>query len=264
MTKEEFQARWRQIEEQEVATRAAVSAKFDQAKAKLLVESGWTQERIAAEIKTSQQHVQRLLLFGRFLDYTHGCNSGGTPVSGLTERTFRQAWGKTRRDSADRDSEKHRFGEVMAILQAQFQLGGTGAVLHRKQHRAVSQLLAQRYAEKGWTPTSKILEECASEGVDETRLKDGLKTIKDRHAAGCWIEKKQVGKEVMVRIRKMPKKKALDAVTVTRFYEEAMEHLKELEKLPKVHITTFSVASVVRHTQLLMRLVKGLYEEIEK
>jgi hypothetical protein len=97
MSDKEFESRWQHNQEQRQAEAGGVIAKWDQADAKLLAESGWPQQKIADKIKCSQQHVDRMLRFARFLDYTHGCNSPTDPpqasiASNLTERAFRKAW----------------------------------------------------------------------------------------------------------------------------------------------------------------------------
>ncbi len=255
MTEQELRAKWDQLDARQRANEADV----DQSRAKLLTASGLTQERIAAALKLSQAHVCHLLTFGRFLEYNPGYKTENTPLSGLNEKIFRKAWSKTDR----KGKEQPRFDQAMEILKAQFHLDGTANV-HRRQQRLVSALLAQRYADKGWVATTRILEECAQDGMDEIRLKDALKTIKDRNAADCWLEKKLVGPDVMVRIRKLPKKKALDAGTVTAFYERVMEEIKNIERLSKLPATNRCVGGMMLHASMVKKLVKELYEELQK
>jgi len=81
--------------------------------------------------------------------------------------------------------------------------------------------------------------------------------------AGCMVETRKIGGEEQVRIRKLRRPTILTA-NVVPIYEEAMEHLKELAKIPHGSITTFAVTAVARHTELLIRLMKRLHEEIEK
>ena len=97
----ELDQRWDEIE------RLRDRAPGDQALGKLVAEartSGWTAKEIAAHRDLSVTHVNRLLIFGRFLEFTPmGSNSGK-----LTERAFRDCWSET---SENRD-ERKRFEEV--------------------------------------------------------------------------------------------------------------------------------------------------------
>lgn len=145
ISEQEFDAGWKHLMEQGHATIQRAKGSLEQAQARFLAASGWTQERIAEKIGFHRTRVHQLLLFGRFLDFvTPGNNPSGIPLSGLNEKVFRRAWSKTRRDSADRNNEKHRFEEVVKILQAQFQLDGTE--IHRKRTPNVSKFIQEGMA----------------------------------------------------------------------------------------------------------------------
>jgi hypothetical protein len=83
--------------EQRHAEAAAVTGKWDQADAMLLLESGWTQERIAEKVGKSKSWADYYLRFARFLDSHRGGDNGTEPPrapipQNLTERAFREAW----------------------------------------------------------------------------------------------------------------------------------------------------------------------------
>lgn len=88
---------------------AAIESTHDRDLARLFVESGWTQERIAEQIGKSQSWVDQHLRFGRFLNFT-------TNVvklrANLTEGLFRSLW-----DVTDQKlSEQDRFQSVCRAL----------------------------------------------------------------------------------------------------------------------------------------------------
>jgi hypothetical protein len=112
-------------QEQRRADTMAVIGKWDQADALLLLESGWTLERIGEKIGKSFGHVDKLLRFGRFISFS--CSSGtnhhpGDPTASippnLTERLFRAAWSKTLKRSPEgkKYSEQDRFDQARQIL----------------------------------------------------------------------------------------------------------------------------------------------------
>ena len=70
---------------------------------------GWTQEDIAAEVGMSQAYVSRMLTFGRFSKFM----PKGINCELLTERAFREHWGKTDPTVAD---ERLRFQAVERAL----------------------------------------------------------------------------------------------------------------------------------------------------
>ena len=88
--------------------------RFEQALAQLFYRSGWTQEQLAKEEGKSPQHIARLTLFGRFLDFSPtGRNSGKGDFSRLTERSFRNFWSHTEPGG----NERIRFLEVIRLLE---------------------------------------------------------------------------------------------------------------------------------------------------
>src|SRR5262245_38380277 len=79
--------------------RDGADAYRDQEKARLLLECGWTQERIGERLRKSPQRVAQMLRFGRFISTDSRNQRQDTPESAipsnLTERAFRNAWSKT-------------------------------------------------------------------------------------------------------------------------------------------------------------------------
>ena len=89
----------------------------------LMVESGWTQDRIAEKVGKAQNTVSQLLCFGRFIiavrDNHQSGSPGGSIPQNLTEWAFREAWKKAPKKSADgqRHTEAERFEIVRGILE---------------------------------------------------------------------------------------------------------------------------------------------------
>jgi hypothetical protein len=119
---------------------AAVSGKWEQADAALLLESGWTQERIAKKIGKTQQWVAYQLRFAAFLNYYRGSNRrldalGASIPSTLTERAFRlarllhDASHYTRGSGGTILATGEGLGDVWAIaLQAADEVGGSSVL----------------------------------------------------------------------------------------------------------------------------------------
>jgi hypothetical protein len=98
--------------------------------AKLFVESGWSQEQLAAHLslrwqkEVSREWVAKHSLFGRFLKFfgTTGTEEWSSPVQ-LTERGFRSYWegteaggnfsGHRANTEAAKQDEQRRFGDIL-------------------------------------------------------------------------------------------------------------------------------------------------------
>lgn len=78
----------------------AIESTHDRDLARLFVESGWTQERIAEQIGKEQSWVSRHLCFGRFLNFMP---TGITLRQDLTERQFRRYWDATNQELSEQD-----------------------------------------------------------------------------------------------------------------------------------------------------------------
>jgi len=268
MTEQQFQARWEQNREQRAAEAAAVAGKWDQADAMLLLESGWTQERIAAKVKKSQSWVMQNLCFARFLNYCHGNNDGSkTPESPipvtLTERTFRGAWQKTFKSlDGKRQSEPARFEQAQAILEADYRVG-PGYGVGRDKLPNAGKLVVASCKPGEWVTREQILADLEDEGLDETRLTQVLRSIHDRNAYGCILKEKRVGGKDLIQIRKLKGKLEIKAEKVLHYYEEVMPLLKEAKELTDTHVTTVCMKSILARLELMERLLKVLHEELE-
>jgi len=81
----------------------------DQELARLFVECGWTQEKIARKVERSQVWVSCRLTFGRFLSFI----ASSYKRESLTEFRFRACWRKTKGKESD------RFRQVLSILEGE-------------------------------------------------------------------------------------------------------------------------------------------------
>jgi hypothetical protein len=89
-------------------------ARADQRLARLFIECGWTQHKIAERMGWSQTKVARQLLFGRFLGFMPNRHNLESLAKPLTEWRFRQNWatsGKRRKET-----EPERFARVQELL----------------------------------------------------------------------------------------------------------------------------------------------------
>ncbi len=125
MTEQQFNERLEFIDREANRLRERADAYRDQEMARLFVECGWTQERIAEKVGKSKMSVSRRLVFGRFLDFvTHGLQTQKPPEN-LTERRFRALYGtackalktsRARKGKTAEAQERTLFAEVLAML----------------------------------------------------------------------------------------------------------------------------------------------------
>jgi transcriptional regulator with XRE-family HTH domain len=88
--------------------------RFEQALAKLFFSSGWSQEQLAKEEGKTRQHIARLTLFGRFLNFAPDrSNPEKGDFSKLSEWTFRNLWSHTQPGG----NERIRFLEVIRLIE---------------------------------------------------------------------------------------------------------------------------------------------------
>lgn len=114
MTEHEFEARWKQIQDQKRAEKSAVEAKWSQIEARLCLDSGLSQRVIARKIGMCQSHVNALLCFARFLRLI----ATGDHLTHLTERRFRKAWVQTSGTVEDRCAATLKILEAGFVLDA--------------------------------------------------------------------------------------------------------------------------------------------------
>jgi hypothetical protein len=136
MSTEQFDARLTQIEEQTRARQEPVQGFRDQKLAALFLDSGWSQDEVAAHLgkwwgkEVTQQWVGQQLRFARFLSFftTTGSEGGLRLPPNLSERAFRSFWDATEagdnfsghraHTEAAVQDEHRRFGLVLEELKA--------------------------------------------------------------------------------------------------------------------------------------------------
>jgi hypothetical protein len=97
----------------EAARSEEVRAVYERVLARLFVECGWTQERIAGKMGQTQSWVCYRLRFGRFLRIITRCDNSSSLPNLLTEGRFRKAWTATHKDRHPKETEAERFGRVL-------------------------------------------------------------------------------------------------------------------------------------------------------
>ena len=176
MSEQQFDARLTVIEDQTRARQERVDGYRDQHMARLFVDSGWSQEELAAHLakrwgkEVTQQWVSYHLRFGRFLSFftTSGCEDEAPGARfnlppNLTERAFRRLWDATEaggnysghkaNTEAARTDERRRFGEVVEALKE--------AGLSRKKKPVQKAIVAKIGGRSEWLTADQIAERIA-------------------------------------------------------------------------------------------------------
>jgi hypothetical protein len=116
LSHEDYQRQRAQLRATYGDNRYQAGVRFEQELARLFARSGWTTEQLAQQEGKSQQHIARMLQFGRFLGFTPArCNSENEPIAKLTEWRFRNIWLRTNR----RNNDRQRFLEVLQLMEAE-------------------------------------------------------------------------------------------------------------------------------------------------
>ena len=238
---DQFDARLKHIEEQAGAMQARVDAYRDQEIARLFVQSGWTQERIAQRMGKSQQHISRLLLFGRFLVFMPTGHKPMNPPKNLTERLFRGYFERTEKHP----KEARRFAEVLRMMEDEFAMTTTRATAR------VAKAVADDFGDGKWRTPETI-----AEGIDATTedVVTVLESMKKSGVHKCHCERRPAGKGVQYRVvRGGGKKIDLETLRV-----EVSPIIKQLEIEGRKNMATFSPLTVLDCAHKLNTLLDKL------
>ena len=228
MNEDQFEARLKHIEEQAGAMQARVNAYRDQEIARLFVQSGWTQERIAQRMGKSQQHISRLLLFGRFLVFTPSWCNPMKPPKNLTEGRFRGYFERTDKTA----KEPRRFAEVLRLMEEAFTLR------RPLPPRCVGKQVAADFADGKWRAPEAIAETIGASVDNVVAVLDGIKQYGSHN---CHAERRAAGKGVQYRVvRGGGKKIDLETLRV-----EVSPIIKQLEIEARKNIARFSPLTII-------------------
>ena len=228
MNEDQFEARLKHIEEQAGAMQARVNAYRDQEIARLFVQSGWTQERIAQRMGKSQQHISRLLLFGRFLVFTPSWCNPMKPPKNLTEGRFRGYFERTDKTA----KEPRRFAEVLRMMEDAFELHSP------RTPSSVGKRIASEFATGKWLEPEAIAEAIEAPVKQVVGVLEGMRQFGSHN---CHAERRAAGKGVQYRVvRGGGKKIDLETLRV-----EVSPIIKQLEIEARKNIARFSPLTII-------------------
>lgn len=168
---------------------ADAGAKFEQALASLFYRSNWTQEELAKKEGKSRSYLDKMLRFGRFLNFDPaGSNSKSLPKN-LNEWQFRRFWGRTEGD------ERIRFREVLKLMQS-------ATTITAPRRPKIGQAIKARYADGKWHKLDVIAGKI--EG-DADHIRETLDGMCKNQTYGVKAEKKKVGTHFEYRLFRMEK-----------------------------------------------------------
>ena len=241
MNEQQFDGRLRHIEEQARAGLARVVAYRDQEIARLFIESGWTQDRIAKRMGRSQSWVGYRLVFGRFLQFTTTGGIFKKPPKNLTERRFRSYFEQTDKTA----KEQHRFAAVLKLMEEAFELHAP------RTPSRVGHDIRREFANGKW-----IKPETMAEKLDAPpdQVIGVLERMRINGAHQCHAERRTAGKATEYRVIKGSGKR----IDVETLRVEVSPIIKQLEVEGKKNMATFSPLTVLDCAHKLKRLLDKL------
>lgn len=228
LTDEVYAVRRQQIEDQALAMQERVDAYRDQELARLFVQCGWTQQRIAEKEGKTQRWVDYRLRFGRFLDFRTSGSNAQKPPKNLTERRFRAYFERT-----DGSKEQVRFA---AVLKAMEEEGDLLPTIGRDME--VGKRIVEEYGDGKWHEFATIVQGVNS---DANTVNTRLRFMKERgfHNVFCESRKSAKGKQYRI-VRGGQKKVQLEALQ-----REIGPLLDDLEREGKKGMATMSPNNVL-------------------
>jgi hypothetical protein len=273
MTDEQFEARLTHIEDQVAAMQERLDGYRDQQLAKLFIESGWSQEQLAAFLtkkwgkSISREHLSDRLRFGRFLSFFGAsCTEDQWKIPpNLTEGTFRRFWEST---EASGDFSGHRANTKAAIEDERrrfrsvaVELEKAGIGLHKQPLR---DNLIKAMAGKPPATAEEILARMARLCKRKPTLEHivrSLRGFKPKPGSPYRMEKWRSAKGDATRYRLIKcKGKVLPPATVARLAPELLplidDILAEAGK-PAVEISHAAICNLAARLRALMLTVVG-------
>jgi transcriptional regulator with XRE-family HTH domain len=220
-------------------------AKRDQALAKLLYRSGWTQQELAKKEGCGQPTIGRRLKFGDFLSFVEnmpvGINSENTPFTlplDLTEGKFRKYWQRTDKTGGN---DRERFLAVARLMRDELSL-------RHKNRPPIGKAIAEKFADAKWHQLAIIAK---AVDADEEHVVDTLRTMQSlRGTHGCRCEQKKTVKGIFYRIYRFDRKVSADEIK-TKLHPI----IAGLKAEGKKSVVTMSVVTVAKLAVLLERMV---------
>lgn len=219
------------------------SSRFDQSLVKLFHRSGWTQEQLAQAEGVSQQHIQRKLVFARFLAFSENTPPGVNPetpdlkakLATLTEKRFREYyWSRT--DKAEQN-ERIRFRQVVRAMT-------------EPPRPSIRKPLLDQFGDGQWHKPATMARHL---GTDEPHVIETLRQMAHAdHATKAKVEKRRAGKGFEYRTWKLERSVGTDEIAA-KLTPIADVLRQQARKAPG----TVSNATVMEQAGVLLKLIEA-------
>jgi hypothetical protein len=186
MSEHDFDLRLRHIEDQFAAREESALAFRDQELARLFVECGWTQERIAARVGKKQAWVSNRLRFGRFIQLYYNCNKSEKALGNVTEGRFRACWAKTK------GNERERFAQAGKLLEGDVPPNYRN--LERKP--GYRQAVADSCLDGRWHNVRQLVSELDRDfpGITHEQVSSAVQSLQRKPPKGLAVESRHIGR----------------------------------------------------------------------
>lgn len=255
MTDDEYDRRRAEIGDQKAAKEKA-GIRWEQELARLFHSSGWTQERLAEKEGRGQQYISRLVLFGRFLEFTPmGVESEKLPF--LSERRFRGYWNQTTTPTGKRDNqsthERERFQQVIRLMEAT-----KPDLVKDRTPQQYGRKLAEKCGDGRWR-SEREMAEMVAEDIDSATVENIHGSLgqmmRSTGSHGVRAEHRTVGTENHYRLFKQDK-----TVSYAELAEKLRPIIKKLKVEGKKNMATMVPAAVAMLAHDLEKLLDQLGE----
>jgi hypothetical protein len=235
MTEAEYDAARAQL----APDKTAAGIRWEQDLASLFYRSGWTQEELAQKEGKSKSHIQRWLIFGRFLSFIANSPMGEK----LTERHFRGYWDRT----ADSGNERVRFKAVLDLMQSETMLSRSHV------NTGYPKRIVAKFGDSKWHSLSVIAKHL--DAPDEEEVARSLAGMVKHGWGGATTEIKTVGTVKHYRFFKNDK-----MISSTELTDKLTPILQGLEAEGKKTMATMAPAKVAILAHQLRKLLKDWTE----
>jgi hypothetical protein len=238
-------------------SRKEAGARFEQAIGRLFYLSGWTVNELAQREKKTKDHINRQLVFGRFIYFltllptgSKAENAEFDPNSniplGLTERHFRGFWDQTKEQASGSSggNERIRFKQALELMEQDAAV----PKIKNQQGRELGKNIAAHFADGKWHDIQVIAKKLQT-SVDDVR--PVLENIRQHRSFNCSADKKEVAKTWHWRI--FPLERSISTVEIA---EKLAEPLKVLAEQGRANMATMSPQTVAYWTAIINSILK--------
>ncbi len=262
MSEDHFDARLKQIESEYAGAREGADAARDQEVARLFVECGWTQVRIAERMGWSEGKVSRQLVFGRFIRFLPSGQESKSPAKPLTERRFRNAC--SRAGKLRKETEAERFARVATLLasDASDMPGNYGNLVKKP---GIKKAVIEVMSDGKRLSSAEIAEEVSVKmpGVTREQVTATLQRMQEKPPQGMALEARHVGQSHKYRLveRKRGQSPTTPAPSIdalAAFIDDAAPLVKECIKILKAPEVGRQVTLALEHLWRVEQMLSQL------